>query len=107
MSIAFLRGPEHVVEAINEQWRTMAGQRGLVGMPFRSAYPGMPSEIVALVDDAYRYGRARTLAAVPNRWDRHGAGDEDGVMTVIVQPVPAREPAITGVLVFAIDVSDG
>jgi regulatory LuxR family protein len=107
MLIAFLRGPEHLVEAVNEQGLTMAGQRELAGMPFRSAYPEMPPEIVALMDDAYRDGRTRTLGAVPSRWDRRGAGvDEDGVMTVVVQPVPAREPANVGVLVFAIDVTD-
>jgi len=27
-------------------------------------------------------------------------------MTVVVRPVPARDPAIIGVLVFAIDVTD-
>ena len=107
MSIAFLRGPEHVVEAINEQGHIMAGQGLLLGMPLRSAYPGMPSAIVALIDDAYRDGRARMLAAVPNRWNRKGAGaDEDGVMTVVAQPVPARDPAMVGVLLFAIDVTD-
>jgi len=103
MAIAFLRGPEHVVEALNDAWRSTAGERDIIGVSFRDAYPGISTEILSAIDDVYAGGRTRTLTVSRAGWER-SAKDDAGVMTVVVQAVPAR-PSAAGLLLYLLDAS--
>ena len=97
MRIAFLRGPEHIFEALNDAWREVAGERDLIGVSLRDAYPEISPDVLSLVTDAYAAGRARTLAGLRAGWVR-GGRDEGVAMTLVVQPVPDA-----GVLIYLLD----
>ena len=102
IAIAFLRGPDHILEAVNDAWREGAGERDPIGVSLRDAYPDMSPDIASLIDDAYADGRGRTLTNARVGWRSAVDSDEAGTMTVVVQPVPATRSA-AGVLMFLLE----
>jgi len=103
MPIAFLRGPAHVFEAINEEGRRAVWDGDLIGKPFRSALADGSSEILRFLGDVYGEGRPRTLAAV--RLGQLRAGDDERVLILVAQPVLPAEGEVGGVLLYAIDMT--
>ena len=102
--MAFLRGPEHIFEAINEEGRRTIWRAELIGKPFRSALADGSSEVLRTLDDAYAEGRPRTLAAARVRW-QHATTEADGERLVffVVQPVLPADGEMGGVLLYALD----
>jgi DNA-binding CsgD family transcriptional regulator len=107
MAMALLRGPDHVIEVVNERGRRGAGTRDLVDVPYRAAFPAGSAEVIAAIEGAYADGRVRTVPRLKGRWDRRHTGAlEEGFFTVVVQPIPGRGASAPAVLVFAVDVTE-
>jgi PAS domain-containing protein len=105
-SKAQIRGPQDVIEAINESGRRAFGSSELVGKPFRALLPEGAAFLRAL-DRAYTERRTQIVSAVPYRWDRRGGGvQKDGLMTIVAHPIQSAEGGMLGVLVYGIDVTE-
>jgi len=90
MAIAFLRGPDHVFEAMNDEARRAAGSREVLGRSFHAAFPEAAPEISRLLDETYARGDPRI-----------GRVEKDS-LSVFAYRVPPVEGELPGVLVFAI-----
>ncbi|HEU4628131.1 MAG TPA: ATP-binding protein [Gemmatimonadaceae bacterium] len=106
-AIAILRGPDHVMEFVNEMYRRVFGDREYVGRPVRDVFPEVESQgFVALLDGVYRTGVPYAGTEIRLCWDRDGDGTEqEGFFNLVYQPILDAEGRPDGVLAFAVDVT--
>ncbi|WP_046247438.1 PAS domain-containing protein [Hymenobacter terrenus] len=106
--IATLRGPEHVVELANDNFRAIFGGREMVGKPYRQAVPELAGQpFFALLDQVYRTGETSYGLEQPVTLDRTNSGRlEDLYITYIHQATRDAQGQIDGILIFATDVTD-
>ncbi|RZK53424.1 MAG: PAS domain-containing protein, partial [Hymenobacter sp.] len=107
--IASLTGPRHIVALTNAGFQQLYSNRELVGKPCAEALPELVSQsFIALLDQVYQTGETHygheTLAYI----DRTGTGPLEGrYFNFIYQATRDAGGQVTGVLVFATDVTEG
>ncbi len=129
-AVAYLAGPELVFEFANDEYRRVASDRELIGLPLREALPELAEECVAAVRRVFQTGQqvrcrepkpwARRDGRGDGRRDGRGDGRGDGrrddrgdgrepeqiFADVVYQPVPDGAGGIAGVLLHATDVTE-
>ncbi|HEV8229387.1 MAG TPA: PAS domain-containing protein [Candidatus Limnocylindria bacterium] len=98
---AIVRGPDHVFVAANVAYRAAAGDRDILGLPYRDVFPAH----VKLLDDVRASGRALLLHEFRGRWSRGGADEDDASCDVSLQPLP-DVGGVAGISIALIDVTD-
>ncbi|GAB2470552.1 hypothetical protein GCM10011375_38860 [Hymenobacter qilianensis] len=102
--LASLAGPDHMVTVTNELFRGLFGNRPLAGLPLRAALPELTSQpFFGLLDEVYASGRTGygvQAIAYPGR-----GGHGPVHFTFIGQAVRDAAGTVTGLLLFAYDVS--
>ncbi len=99
-SIAYLHGPDHVVEVANVR---LLARRKLVGRPIREAIPELEeSGLFDMYDRAYATGEPATCPAA------RIASEETGERwyRVACQPTRGANGEVEGILVLGVDVTD-
>lgn len=105
-ALAYVAGPDLVFEFASDGYRAALGGRDLIGRPLREAVP----EVVGQPQlEALRWvmqtGEPRQARGQEVRLRRNGAEPEPMYVDSVYQPVRDETGQVTGVLVFATDVS--
>ena len=105
--IASLRGPEHTFVLANPRYLQLFGGRELVGKPVRKALPELEGQsFFRLMDEVYRTGQTYYGNEELAYLDQTNSGRLDEVyFNFIYQAVHASTGEVTGVLIFAYDVT--
>ncbi len=104
--ICILRGPELRYEASNEAFRKATGDRPLLGLTMRKAFPELEGQgIFERVERVYATGEPDIQHERTSSWDR-GQGVERRYVDLVMQPLRAEDGTINGVVSFAVDVTD-
>src|SRR5690606_28930716 len=70
--MAVVRGPDHIIELVNEAYRQLVGREELTGRPVREALPDLSSQgFLDLLDDVYRSGEVFIGRGRPVRFQRY------------------------------------
>jgi signal transduction histidine kinase/CheY-like chemotaxis protein len=108
-AITILRGPDLVFEFVNPLYEKIMGRSVPLGKPMREVFP----EVVAQQDVMERFRNVLKTSEpfvgteVPSKWDRHGKGElEEGFFNLIYQAVRDEHGRVTGVLTFAVEVTE-
>ena len=107
ISVAILRGPDHVFEVANQPYRATIGGRNLVGRTVAEALPELvPQGVVELLDRAYRTGEPYTGQSVPVGLRRTPDGPlETSYFDVVYQPLLDAAGQVTGIASIGHDVT--
>jgi serine phosphatase RsbU (regulator of sigma subunit) len=107
IAVCLLRGPRHLFEFTSPGYRALVGERALDGIAVDEAMPEMRDQgFIDVLDAVYRTGEqfvGREAAVV--------LLSDDGIEHVVVdftcQPVRDQDGSVEGILVHAVDVTDG
>ncbi|WP_245767728.1 CHASE domain-containing protein [Stigmatella erecta] len=104
--IAILAGPQQVFEFANTECQKVLGHRELLGRPLHEAVPDLRQQGQALLDEAYRTGRALSGREVclPLRYTA-GGPIEERYWDFFFQPRRTPEGGVDGMMVFAFEVT--
>ena len=106
--IIVMRGPEHVVEFVNDAHRATFGSDGWVGLPIREAFPSLEGQgFFEILDDVFRTGRVFEAQAAEVHYRRAPGGpEEERYLTFIYSPLSDDDGRIAGVFCEGFDVTD-
>ncbi|HET7229221.1 MAG TPA: PAS domain-containing protein [Longimicrobium sp.] len=106
--IAVLEGPEHVYTLANPPYYRLLGERELIGLTVRQAFPELEGQgIYELLDRVYQTGEAfvaREMRLVARY--RADSEPEEGVLTFTYQPLRDADGEVYAIGVVVIDVTD-
>ena len=104
--IAMLAGPDHVFELVNPIYRSLIGEREVVGQPLRDAVPelaGQPFEDI--LDEVYRSGVPYVGREMPVRLVGADGACNEVVFNFLYQPLRDARAVVSGILVMCYDVT--
>ncbi|MCC6791471.1 MAG: PAS domain-containing protein [Thermomicrobiales bacterium] len=103
-----LRGPDHIFELANAAYRTLAGDRAMIGKCVRDALPEVADQgYIALLDQVYASGVAFEGREQSIRLQRSpGEPPEERFLDFVYQPIADANGAVTGVFVEGVDVTE-
>ncbi|WP_165903569.1 PAS domain-containing sensor histidine kinase [Hymenobacter gummosus] len=108
VAVASLEGPDHVFTYLNPGYAKLLAGRPVLGLPVREALPDLNNQAFpGLLDQVYRTGEPYVGHEMLVQYDRTNTGRiEDTYFNFLYQAT--RDPAgrITGVILFAYDVTD-
>jgi signal transduction histidine kinase len=106
--LAVLRGPEHVVELVNDAYYRLVGRRELVGRPVADALPEAREQgFLQLLDGVLQGGEPFVGREVPVRLARHeGEAPEERFLDFIYLPLIEADGTRAGVIAHGTDVTD-
>ncbi len=104
--IAVVEGPQHVFRVANAAYRSLVGERDLIGLPAAVALPELEEQgFITLLDDVYRTGKRYTAEAVPVSLER-GLGDKEiRFISFVYEPILDSQGEVTGIFAEGIDVT--
>ncbi len=100
-AVAYLAGPDLIIEFANEYYRELVGDRDLVGRPLREAVPEARLE---LLERILRTGEA-ARGTESEAWVNRGGKREQIFVDYVYQPVRNSDGSVAGVLLYAADVT--
>ena len=104
-AISVLRGPDHVIEFVNQRGRELIGHRDVLGKPARAAFPELEGQgLFELLDRVYASGEPVAVDEAPARWTRDGA-EAEGYFTLVYQPYRG-DGRVEGVMSHAVEVTE-
>ncbi len=103
--IAFLSGPDHVYEMVNDEYIKMAGGRDVIGKSMREALPELAEQgYDKLLDQVYATGEPyigkHVRILLPDGSD---GGRREVYIDFIYEPVRDDKDTVIGILLFGID----
>lgn len=106
--MAFLSGPEHVFEFVNEAYNRLTGPRDFVGKRVRDAFPELGDQgVFKLLDHVYATGKRFVATQLSLRLQRSSAGPlEERFVDFIYEPMLNEAGEVTGIFVEGHDVTD-
>lgn len=106
--MAVSNGSDHVFEMVNEAFLQVAGERDLIGMPVREAFPELEGQnFFSLLDHVYESGRPVSGRARPLRLRRtQGADLEERLLDFVFQPITDPQGNVVGIFSQGHDVTD-
>jgi PAS domain S-box-containing protein len=105
-AVAYLSGPDLVVELANEAYRRLAGGRDVVGLPAREALPELAAlDRLDILDQVRETGQPVTGRA-GGVWVRRDHGRPEQLFADFAyRPVRDASGAVAGVLLYAADIT--
>jgi signal transduction histidine kinase len=107
--IAITRGPEFVFEFFNPLYEKLAGRPLTLGLPLRQVLPEVLSqpEVMGALQRVMETGHPFIGTEFPVSLDRHGNGKlEESFFNLIYQPMRDGDGRVTGLITFAIEVTE-
>ena len=106
--ICAVRGPDHVFELANENYRKLVGDRDLIGKTVRDALPEIAEQgYLELLDGVLQTGRPYIGEGVPVYIQTTPAGPpEQRYLNFVYQPITEPDGTNSGVFVHGVDVTD-
>lgn len=105
--MAILRGPEHIFEFANGAYERLVGDRKLIGLTVRQAFPEIDGQgFYELLDEVYVTGKAYVADNVPVRLLRPGDAEmTQCYLDMVYQPMLGGDGVVTGIFVEGYDVT--
>lgn len=106
--MAIVRGPDHVIELVNNSYLQLVGHRDIVGRRLLDALPEVAGQgFVELLDQVYASGEAFVGKQQPIslQRDRHGPAEQRFV-DFVYQPILDAKGAVAGIFVEGSDVTE-
>ncbi len=105
--ICTLSGPDHVFEFVNEAYKRLFGDRLLIGLSAREAFPDLEGQgFFELLDRVYSTGERFVAEQIPIRLGATADGaPQEHFLDFIYEPVFDDRKRITGVFVEGYDVT--
>jgi PAS domain S-box-containing protein len=104
-AVAYLAGPDLVIEFANDTYRELAGGRSLLGRPVGEALPELAEQgRLGMLERILRTGKP-AQGTESEVWVRRGGQAHQLFVDYTFQPVRDPAGAIAGVLLFATDVT--
>lgn len=106
--VAIVRGPEHVVDMVNESFYQLVGHRDIIGKPLREALPELPGQgYDGLLDKVFRdgtafVGRQRKIMLQLYRDDPLS----ERYVDFVCQPITGVQNEIAGIFIQGHDVTE-
>lgn len=106
-AISVHRGPEHVVEFVNEFAINNLGGRNPTGLTLREGAPELAAQgFLEILDDVYRNGQPY-MAGERKVFLSHPEGtSREAFMNLVFKPWVESDGTIAGVITFSLDVTD-
>jgi PAS domain S-box-containing protein len=106
--MAFLRGPEHLIELANPGYRRLVGQRPVVGRTVAEALPDAAEQgYVQWLDQVYTSGAPFNASAARYVFQMPDSGEEvERFVDFVYQPIKDSAGAVTGIFVEGVDVTE-
>ncbi len=102
--MAVLRGPEHVIERVNERYQQLVGQRELIGRKVREAFPEVKDQgFLETLDSVYRTGKPYVASNARVLLQRSEGPLEEVILEFVHQPLRDSDGVVSGILVQGID----
>jgi signal transduction histidine kinase/DNA-binding response OmpR family regulator len=108
-AITILRGHDLLFEFVNPLYEKLVGRPVPLGRPLREVIPEVASQpgVMERFRNVLKTGEPFVGTEVSSKWDRHGKGTlEEGFFNLIYQAVRDEHGRITGVLTFAVEVTE-
>ena len=106
--IALLRGPECILEMVNQAYYQLVGHRAVEGRPVFEALPEARNQgFEELLQGVYRTGKPFVGRALPLRLQKEPGGPtSESFIDIVYQPVRNAEGAVVGIFAQGHDVSE-
>ena len=103
-----LRGPAFVIETANEAYRRLTGQRELIGLPLRQAFPEVEGQgFFELIERVYATGEPWVGSGIPVTLQRQpGAPPEERYLDLVYQALRSADGSINGVFAHGVDITE-
>ena len=103
--MAMLAGPDHIFELANADYRSLVGNRDLLGLTVREAFPELEGQMFFdLLDNVFRTGEPFIGRSVEAQLQGEYPGRV--YLDLIYQPVRDPEGKISGIFVHGVDVTN-
>ncbi|MFC3606848.1 PAS domain-containing protein [Stutzerimonas tarimensis] len=104
--VCFMRGPEHVVEMFNDAFRSLVGDRPLMGMTVRQCFPDLEGQLfIGLLDRVYESGEAYVGRRMPISLRQQGGVLEEMFVDFVYQPIVEVDGRVSGIFIQGSDVT--
>jgi PAS domain S-box-containing protein len=106
-AVAYLAGPDLIVEFANDAFRALVGNREVAGLPLRQALPELAAHgRLEPLNQIMRTGQTARHSET-GVWVKRPGGDPGQLLVDFVcQPVPAADGTLAGILLNAADVTE-
>ncbi len=106
--IIIMRGPDHVVDFVNDVHRATFGSDDWLGWPIRQAFPSLEGQgLFEALDEVFATGKVFEAQAAPVNYKRgRNRPVEERYLTFIYSPLTDDDGRITGVFCEGFDVTD-
>ncbi|MCW3104442.1 MAG: arcB [Bacteroidetes bacterium] len=102
-----LKGPSHVFQLINPDYKELTGDRELKGKEIRAALPELEGQgVYELLDKVYQRKRTYTGREIPVYFNKGKGIPEKVYLNFIYKPIINANNECSGILVFGYDVSE-
>ncbi len=102
------RGPNLIIETANDAYRQLVGERELIGLPVRQAFPDIVGQgFFELVERVYVSGEPWVGSSVPVVLNRQaGAPPQTRWIDLVYQALREADGSISGVFAHGIDITE-
>jgi two-component sensor histidine kinase len=106
--MTMMRGPEHIFELANGAYKTLIGNRDVLGWSVREALPEIEGQgFFELLDNVYQTGKAHVGRRVPLTLQAPvGAEAKSLFVDFVYQPILEADGGVSGIFVEGLDVTD-
>ncbi len=105
--ICTMRGPDHIFELVNEQYKKIIGGRDVVGKPIREALPELAGQgFYEILDEVYKTGNTYTGNEVLVKIRRGNATLDENYINFVCRASTNKKGVIDGILIYGSDVTD-
>lgn len=106
--MAVFRGPTLIIEMANDAYRQLVGQRELIGLPVRQAFPEVSGQgFFELVEQVYASGEPWVGSSVPVLLTRQaGAPPQTRWIDLVYQALRDADGSINGVFAHGVDITE-
>ncbi len=107
VAMAVMRGPEHVFDFANPRYLDLVGDRAIVGLPIREAFPELAGQgIYERLDEVFATGRPYLGRELSVQLVRHGSEPGTVILNFVYEPLVDESGAVEGIAVVASDVTE-
>lgn len=104
--MGIMRGPDHIIERVNENFMEFVGHRDVVGKPVKEAIPeSVEQGFIDLLDHVYQTGEPFKGTDVETTLQQK-SGPETHYIDFVYQPIREADGSISGVFLQGVDVTE-
>ena len=104
-AICVTRGPDHIVDTINERYRELIGDAEVIGRKMREASASPDERTIELMDLAYQTAEPQKVRELPIAVQTPG-GPQVRFFDYVYQPLLDESRAIYGLMAHGVDVTE-